>query len=138
MGSIHLDHNVLRYALNWILNISRMGSSKLPGQWFEGLKALAESTPEYKFNWYVQLKVFFESQGELDQWHDLSLDSVAKLKDSALENHKIFIEKLDRNCFISSKSWIIYPHLIQQRGIQFYLLSHLPLFFKRIFAQIRH
>lgn len=114
-----------------------MNLSRFPRICFESLRELALKNPSYRFNWFKQVGINFGLGNSYDDWSVLELGSIESKRVSLLERYGRSLLSFDTERCSNSKSLLIYPNLSRVEGTQRYLLSRLPLPFKRIFAQIR-
>ncbi|XP_043476387.1 uncharacterized protein LOC122507637 [Leptopilina heterotoma] len=110
-GAVHLGYGVLSLILSWIQKISRMESSRYPRKCFERLRALSLNNIFCDFNWFTQLRVFFEDNDLNNIWSDLSLDNIETSRGAILERYGRRLRSLDESRCAASSSLCIYPCL---------------------------
>lgn len=74
-GAVHLWTNVLKRSLNWWSAILKMPDDRLPKIIYSRLKSLDNyENNKIEFNWYTQLKNFFQDFHEHYIWHEQKIN----------------------------------------------------------------
>lgn len=87
-----------------------------------------------KYNWCLQVEKKFEFIGEKVVWN---AEFIKNNKARLIKTYNNFLRAEDINSLSNSRSLQLFPDLTLREGPQNYLKLKLPLFFIKIFAQIR-
>lgn len=135
IGKISLQLEIFKAAVEWINKILKMEESRYPRICFEKLRNIKES--KGKYNWVSQIKEMFNKCNMGYIWEEPDLCSMVIDKDAIINTYKNYLMETDKKRLEECKSLQIFPYLSLVEGTQLYLKTRLPLFHKRLMAQLR-
>lgn len=138
-GMEKIEVIIFNLTLNFIQNILQKNEERLPKICFKRLQFLAkQGSADEKYNWFIQVKnKFFSKINKSEFFDNITLCSLIKEKDSLLSEFKKYIHGKDKTEIENNNSMPIFPMLYNEGLVTKYLNLKIPLYYKKILAQIR-
>ena len=116
-----------------------MNEERLPKICFKMLQFLSkQGSVDEKYNWFIQVKnKFFSNINKTVFFDNINLNSLIKEKDSLVSEFKKYIHGKDKIKIENNNSMAIFPMLYKAGLVTKYLNLKIPLYYKKILAQIR-
>lgn len=138
-GMEKIEVIIFSLTLNFIERILQMKEERLPKICFKRLQSLAkQGNIDEKYNWFIQVKnKFFDKINKAEFFENIDLNSIIKEKNSLLSEFKEYIHGKDKIALLNNNSLAIFPMLYKAGLVTKYLNLKIPLYYKKILAQIR-